>query len=66
VNGPHGTTIPVYKRFVERMLEAIRDEHKKRLVIADGLIMSDSHYEPVPDIDDPFFAQSFHMYTPSC
>lgn len=64
VNEPHGTTMPVYKRFVERMVEAIHDEDDKRLVIADGLIMSDGHYEPVPDMDDPFFAQSFHMYTP--
>ena len=64
VNEPYGTTMNVYKRFVERMLEAIRGEDKNRLVIADGLIMPGGRYEPVPDIEDPLFAQSFHMYQP--
>jgi endoglucanase len=64
VNEPAGTTMPLYKHFVERMLEAIHEEDKNRLVIADGLIMPDGRYEPVPEIKDPLLGQSFHMYVP--
>ncbi|MEM2930712.1 MAG: cellulase family glycosylhydrolase [Thermoproteota archaeon] len=64
VNEPYGTTMSLYKRFVERMVEAIRNEDKDRLIIVDGLIMPDGHYAPVPDVSDPLVGQSFHMYEP--
>ncbi len=63
VNKDRGADMDTYKRFVERMLRAIRDIDPNRLVIADGLITK-GHYEPVPGIDDPLFGQSFHMYEP--
>ncbi len=58
-----GADMAAYKRFVERMLKAIREVDKDRLVLADGLITK-GHYEPVPDIEDPLFGQSFHVYEP--
>jgi len=64
VNEPYGTTMPIYKKFVERMLEGIWEEDKKRLVIADGLIVPEGHYRPVTGIDNPLFGQSFHVYKP--
>jgi len=61
VNEPHGTTMPVYKRFCERMVEAIHEKDEKRLVIADGLIMSDGHYELVPELPHVYAAMD-HTY----
>ena len=58
-----GTSISAYGQFVNRMVRSIREIDPERLVIADGLITR-GHYEPVPDIDDPLFGQSFHMYEP--
>jgi endoglucanase len=63
VNEPYGTTMDIYRKFVERMLEAIWDEDEKRLVIADGLIIG-GHYIPVLGIENPLFGQSFHVYEP--
>ncbi len=61
VNEPRGTNMQTYKRFVDRMLHAIREIDPYRLVIADGLT---GNYEPVPGIDDPLLGQSFHVYQP--
>lgn len=59
-----GWNMTTYKRFIERMLRAIREIDPNRLVIADGFITR-GHYEPVPGIDDPLLGQSFHMYQPA-
>jgi len=72
LNEPYRIDMSTYKRFVERMLRAIREVDEDRLVIADGLQGKGEFrgeywswdVTPIPGINDPLFGQSFHTYQP--
>ena len=51
----------LYQRFIKRMIAAIREVDRERLIIIDGC---DVARTPVPNIADERVAQSFHMYEP--
>ena len=61
LNEPGNLPDTTYVRVVKRLVEAIRTEDEKRLIIADGLRWGN---QPVPGLADLKIAQSAHCYNP--
>lgn len=61
INEPFGVTMPIYKKFIRRMVAAIREYDPNRFIMVDG---NNIARIPVPHVDDLHVGQSFHCYEP--